>query len=381
MNPLLALSDYGQSYWLDNLTRGKIESGELARRVTEEGLRGITSNPAIFNKAISGRGEYDAQIRQLAAEGLGIEPMYERIVVRDIQDACDVLWPVYEATDGGDGFISLEVSPHLVYDTEGTIAEARYLYEAVARPNVLIKIPGSAEGVPAIEQMLYEGVNVNVTLLFSIGAYESVAEAYVTALERRAAEGLSVHDVASVASFFLSRIDTLVDSRLDELVASGTLPEAQAVALRGEAAVANAKLAYQSFKRIFSGDRWDALKAEGARVQRVLWASTSTKNPAYDDLKYVEPLIGPHTINTMPDQTVDAFLDHGQIVPNSVERDADTAGRVMRSLAEAGIDFDQVTSQLLVEGVRKFIDPFDALLDTLAERREALAADPATTAG
>jgi len=302
-------------------------------------------------------------------------------VVRDIQDACDVLWPVYEATDGGDGFISLEVSPHLVYDTEGTIAEARYLYEAVARPNVLIKIPGSAEGVPAIEQMLYEGVNVNVTLLFSIGAYESVAEAYVSALERRAAEGLSVHDVASVASFFLSRIDTLVDSRLDEMVGSGTLPEAQAVALRGEAAVANAKLAYQSFKRIFSGDRWDALVAEGARVQRVLWASTSTKNPAYDDLKYVEPLIGPHTINTMPDQTVDAFLDHGQIVPNSVERDADTAGRVMRSLAEAGIDFDQVTSQLLVEGVRKFIDPFDALLDTLAERREALAADPATTAG
>lgn len=381
MNPLLALSDYGQSYWLDNLTRGKIESGELTRRVTEEGLRGITSNPAIFNKAISGGGEYDAQIRQLAAEGLGIEPMYERIVVRDIQDACDILWPVYEATDGGDGFISLEVSPHLVYDTEGTIAEARYLYEAVARPNVLIKIPGSAEGVPAIEQMLYEGVNVNVTLLFSIGAYESVAEAYVTALERRAAEGLSVHDVASVASFFLSRIDTLVDSRLDELVGSGTLPEAQAVALRGEAAVANAKLAYQSFKRIFSGDRWDALVAEGARVQRVLWASTSTKNPAYDDLKYVEPLIGPHTINTMPDQTVDAFLDHGQIVPNSVERDADTAGRVMRSLAEAGIDFEQVTSQLLVEGVRKFIDPFDALLDTLAERREALAADPATTAG
>jgi transaldolase len=277
--------------------------------------------------------------------------------------------------------VSLEVSPHLVYDSEGTIAEARYLYEAVARPNVLIKIPGSAEGVPAIEQMLYEGVNVNITLLFSLEAYRAVAEAYVTALERRAAEGLSVRDVASVASFFLSRIDTLVDSTLELQVESGDVSDIDAAALRGQAAVANAKLAYQSFKRIFSGERWAALEAMGARVQRVLWASTSTKNPAYRDLKYVEPLIGPHTINTMPDQTIDAFRDHGTIVADSIERDAEAASTVMEGLAAAGIDFDAVTDQLLAEGVKKFIDPFDALLATLGDRRDVLVADPAATTG
>lgn len=381
MNPLLVLSDYGQSYWLDNLTRGKIESGELARRVADEGLRGVTSNPAIFNKAISEGGEYDVQIRELAEQRLAIDQIYERIVVRDIQDACDVLRPVYDATDGGDGFVSLEVSPHLVYNTEGTIAEARYLNEAVARPNVLIKIPGSAEGVPAIEQMLYEGVNINITLLFSIEAYERVAKAYLTALERRVAEGLSVHDVASVASFFLSRIDSLVDSIIEQRPESGTGSEIDPAPLRGQAAVANAKLAYQSFKRIFSGSRWEALETQGARVQRVLWASTSTKNPAYPDLKYVEPLIGPHTINTMPDQTIDAFRDHGTIVADSIEQDAEEAGAVMTRLAAAGIDFDAVTDQLLAEGVKKFIDPFDTLLATLAERRDALVVDPAATPG
>jgi transaldolase len=292
-----------------------------------------------------------------------------------------VLRPVYDATDGADGFVSLEVSPHLVYDAEATMAEARYLNEAVARPNVLIKIPGSAEGRPAIEQMLYEGINVNITLLFSIEAYEAVAEAYVTALDRRVAEGLSVDGVASVASFFLSRIDSLVDSTIEQRLETGNLSEAGAAALRGQAAVASAKLAYRSFKRIFSGERWEALEARGARVQRVLWASTSTKNPAYPDLKYVEPLIGPHTINTMPDQTIDAFRDHGTIVAGSVEQDGESASAVMERLAAAGIDFDAITDQLLAEGVKKFIDPFDALLATLGERRGALVADPAATTG
>jgi transaldolase len=381
MNPLLELSDFGQSYWLDNLTRGKIESGELARRVQDEGLRGVTSNPSIFNQAISTGDEYDAQLRDLAESGLPIEQVYERIVVKDIRDACDVLRPVYDMTDGADGFVSLEVSPHLVYDAEGTMAEARRLYAAVARPNVLIKIPGSAEGVPAVRQMLYEGVNVNITLLFSIGAYEAVANAYIDALERRQSEGKSVDDIASVASFFLSRIDTLVDSTLDRLSESDPADAENIRALRGEAAVANAKLAYQSFKKIFSGARWERLAARGARVQRVLWASTSTKDPAYSDLKYVEPLIGPETVNTMPDRTIDAFRDHGRIVPDSVERDVAQAEAVMEKLAAVGVDFDAVTAQLLAEGVKKFIDPFDALLATLAERRETLLAARTPTTG
>ena len=321
MNALLQLMTCGQSYWLDNLTRRKIASGELKKRVMAQGLRGITSNPAIFDKAISGGDEYDAQIQQLVRAGCEIHEIYERLVITDIQDACDILRPVYDASDGEDGFVSLEVSPYLAHDTEGTKVEARRLWNAVARPNVCIKIPGTPAGVPAIEEMLYEGININITLLFAITDYEAVAQAYIRALERRVAAGQAVKYVASVASFFLSRIDVLVDQLLGHRIQPGVPPgEApRPEQLLGQAAIANAKLAYQSFKRIFSGERWRVLEEKGARRQRPLWASTSTKDPLYDDVRYVEPLIGPHTVNTMPDETIEAFADHGVIRENSVE--------------------------------------------------------------
>ncbi|MBW2309042.1 MAG: bifunctional transaldolase/phosoglucose isomerase [Deltaproteobacteria bacterium] len=372
MNPLLRLIEYGQSYWLDNLTRSMIKGGELKRRVNEEGLRGVTSNPAIFHKAISGSPDYDAQIKELVAEGLQIHEIYERLVVTDIRDACDVMRPVYDESDGKDGFVSLEVSPYLAHDTEETMAEARRLFKAVGRPNVLIKIPGTPAGVPAIEEMLYEGININVTLLFSLRSYEAVAEAYLKALERRAAEGKPVHDIASVASFFLSRIDVLADQLLGHRIrqrtarSEGPRPEQ----LFGRFAVANARLAYRSYKNIIAGERWKALETKGARVQRLLWASTSTKSPLYRDVYYVEPLIGPDTVNTMPDETIDAFTDHGKIIENSVELEIEDSREVLVNLKEVGVDPDFITQQLQNEGVQKFIDPFDKLMQALAEKRE-----------
>jgi transaldolase/glucose-6-phosphate isomerase len=377
MNPLLELLKCGQSYWLDNLTRGKLASGELHRRVTEQGLRGVTSNPAIFHKAIAGSRDYDAQIAQLVRQGCAIHEIYERLVVSDIQQACDVLRPVYDATDGADGFVSLEVSPYLAYDTEGTMQEVRRLWSAVDRPNLFIKIPGTPAGVPAIEQMLYEGININITLLFSIQAYEAVAHAYIRALERRVAEGKPVERIASVASFFLSRIDVLVDQLLGYRIQPASAGEQapRAALLFGRVAIANAKLAYQSFKKIFSGERWQALEARGARVQRPLWASTSTKDPLYDDVRYVEPLIAPHTVNTMPDETIAAFADHGVVRENTVEADVADAQQVMRELQQVGIELDRVTWQLQHEGVQKFIEPFDKLMQTLAEKRQALLGD------
>jgi transaldolase/glucose-6-phosphate isomerase len=374
MKPLLELIQYGQSYWLDNLTRTMIRNGALKQRVDTQGLRGVTSNPAIFNKAISSSGDYDEQIARLVHEGRSIQDIYERLVVTDVQDACDILRPVYDASDGVDGFVSLEVSPYLAHDTEGTMHEARRLFTAVGRPNVFIKIPGTPAGVPAIEEMLYEGININVTLLFSIQSYEAVAQAYMRALERRLAEGKPVKNVASVASFFLSRIDVLVDQLLGHRVQSvvtqsdGPQPER----LFGKVAVASARLAYQSFKTLFRGPSWQALQARGARVQRPLWASTSTKDPLYSDVCYVEPLIGPHTVNTMPDETIDAFAAHGVIVENSVEAELEQAQQVLRDLAAVGMDLDFVTQQLLHEGVQKFIDPFDTLMRTLASKRQAV---------
>jgi transaldolase/glucose-6-phosphate isomerase len=372
MNTLLQLSQYGQSYWLDNLTRRKITSGELKKRVTEHGLRGVTSNPAIFDKAISGGEDYDAQIQQLVREGCEIHEIYERLVVTDIQDACDILRPVYEASAGEDGFVSLEVSPYLVHNTAETMAEVRRLWNAVDRPNVFIKIPGTPAGVPAIEEMLYEGININITLLFAIKDYEAVARAYLRALERRGSEDKPVTNVASVASFFLSRIDVLVDQLLGHRIRAHmtSSEEPRAEQLLGKAAIANAKLAYQSFKRIFGGDRWMALEEKGARVQRSLWASTSTKDPLYDDVRYVEPPIGPHTVNTMPDETIDAFADHGVIRENSVEADLEEAHRILHDLEKVGVDLDRVTWQLQNEGAQKFIDPYDALMKTLAAKRQ-----------
>jgi transaldolase len=340
--------------------------GTLRHRVETEDLRGVTSNPAIFHKAISGGEEYDEAIDRLAAEGLSVVEIYERLTVADVQGACDVLRPVYDVSQGVDGYVSLEVSPHLAHDTDGTLQEARRLFAAVDRPNVLIKIPGTPAGVQAIEEALFDGLNINVTLLFSIPAYEAIADAYVRALERRLEAGRALDDVASVASFFLSRIDTLTDARLEEL-ADAVDPGARSelVSLRGQAAVANAKLAYQNFRSRIESARWEALAREGARPQRMLWASTSTKDPEYSDVKYVEPLIGPHTVNTMPESTIRAFVDHGTVA-ETVEEGVDEAHRVMDRLADVGIDFDAVTDALLEQGVEKFVKPFDALLEALA---------------
>ncbi len=371
MSTLIKLLDYGQSYWLDNLTRHKIKGGELKKRVTKQGLRGITSNPAIFNKAISNSSDYDSQIKQLVKQELGVHEIYEELTIKDVQDACDVLRSVYDESDGVDGFISLEVSPYLARDTEGTMEEARRLYSKVNRPNVYIKIPGTDEGVPAIEQMLYEGININVTLLFSIQSYEAVAKAYINALKRRAAEGKSIKKVRSVASFFLSRIDVLTDEILSHYIVPGKT-DGDAVRpeeLYGKAAIASAKLAYRSFKKIFSGKRWQNLVQQGAKVQRPLWASTSTKDPLYRDVRYVETLIGPDTVNTLPDSTIDAFADHGILEENTIEKDVKEAAKVFDDLRKLGIDIDFITRQLVNEGIQKFISPYDNLMRSLSRKR------------
>ncbi len=377
MSALLKLIDYGQSYWLDNLTRKMIKSGELKKRVAKEGLRGNTSNPAIFNKAISSGNDYDQQIKKLVNEKKTIGEIYDGLTVKDVQDACDILRQVYDESNGLDGYISLEVSPYLAHDTVGTMNDARRLYKAVNRPNCFIKIPGTKEGVPAIEQMLYEGININVTLLFSIASYEAVAYAYVRALERRVEDGEPVDNVTSVASFFLSRIDVLTDQLLGHLIIpeKNTDNDPRPEYLLGKTAVASAKLAYQSFKRIFSGDKWQKLVDKGARVQRPLWASTSTKDPLYNDVKYVEPLIGKDTVNTMPEVTISAFADHGRIEPDSIEKGLDEAKKVFDDLKKIGIDIDFVTDQLVNEGIQKFIDPFDNLMVTLAKKRKEILGD------
>ncbi len=370
MTPLQQLVKYGQSYWMDNLTRDLIRGGELAARMTSHGLRGVTSNPAIFHKAITSSADYDDQIAELSQAGCSVLQIYEQLVVTDIRDACDVLRPIYETSDGGDGFVSLEVAPTLAYDTAGTIEEARRLWQAVDRPNACIKIPGTPPGLPAIEQMLYEGININVTLLFSLADYEAVAQTYLTALERRVAEDKPVQNVASVASFFLSRIDVLVDQLLSHRMrpegSSGY--DTRPATLLGKVANANAKIAYQSFKMLFSGPRWESLRQKGAQVQRPLWASTSTKNPDFRDVMYVEPLIGPDTVNTMPDETSSAFADHGVLVDNTVEADLEEARHILSELESVGIDLGSVTWQLQHEGVQKFIDPFNLLIEALAEK-------------
>jgi len=367
MSALLQLQEHGQSYWLDNLTRGMLVDGELARRVETEGLRGVTSNPAIFHNAITGSAQYDEDIARFTGRGLGVEGVYDQLTIADVQGACDVLRGVWESTGGVDGYVSLEVSPHLANDTEGTVREARRLHDEVARENVLIKIPGTPAGVPAIRQALFEGVNVNVTLLFSIAAYEAVADAHSEALEQRIEAGRSVDDVASVASFFVSRIDALTDRKLGALAGAAGGDSARCEALLGKAAIANAKLAYVGFQRRLAMDRWARLEALGARPQRMLWASTSTKNPAYSDVMYVEPLIGDLTVNTLPEKTIDAFRDHGRAAATLTEG-VDEARRTMAELAAVGIELDEVTDQLLAEGVEKFAVPFDQLLASLAER-------------
>jgi transaldolase/glucose-6-phosphate isomerase len=368
MNPLRALQNYGQSVWLDYIRRQLLVSGELQRLIEQDGLRGLTSNPAIFEKAITGSTDYTAALQALAGEALEAGALYERLAIQDIQAAADLLQPVYEQTDRGDGFVSLEVSPHLAYDTAGTIAEARRLWRAVGRPNLMIKVPATPQGLPAIERLIGEGINVNVTLLFSQEVYERVAHAYIAGLERLAAGGGDLKAVASVASFFISRIDTAVDALVAARLKTATAAErAQLSRLLGRVAIANAKLAYQRYKQIFRGPRWEALAARGARQQRLLWASTSTKNPDYRDVLYVEELIGPETVNTMPPATLDAFRDHGRVRP-SLEEDLEGAHDTMEILAQVGISMAAVTDKLLAEGVRLFAEPFDKLLEALAPR-------------
>lgn len=362
MSPLLELARFGQSYWLDDLTRTMIKRGELHRRVTEEGLTGVTVNPSIFQAALQASDVYDRQISELAAQPPN--SIYEALIVTDVRDACDVLRPVYDRAEGRDGFVSLEVSPHLARDARGSIAEARRFWQAVARPNLFIKIPGTSEGVAAVEALLSEGINVNITLLFSVDRYEDVALAYTSALERRRAANEPLASIASVASFFLSRIDTLVDEQLRQKIASG-MPEAQR--LLGKCATANARLAYHRFRELSSSDRWHFLETKGARPQRLLWASTSTKDPSYDDLMYVEPLIGPHTINTLPRKTIAAFADHGKVAA-TLEHGLEEAIQVMSDLQSVGIDLAEVTRRLLDEGIEKFVASFDDILQTITTR-------------
>jgi transaldolase len=359
------LQALGQSIWLDSISRDLIRSGEL-QRLVDQGLQGMTSNPTIFEKAITGSADYDDLLRQSARAGMSPAAIFEALAVRDIRAAADVLRPVYERLDGADGFVSLEVSPHLANDTEGTIVDAERLWRAVDRPNVMIKIPGTEAGLPAISATVAKGINVNVTLLFDVDRYEQVAYAYMEGLERYAAGGggRPLGRVASVASFFVSRVDTLVDSHLERT------PGGEA--LQGLAAVANAKLAYERFESLFGGSRFAPLRAQGARVQRVLWASTSTKNPAYPDLKYVDPLIGPHTVNTLPGPTLEAVLDH-VTARLTIKEGLDEAKRQLAALARAGIDLKAVTKQLEVDGVALFAKSYDALLEAIEKKANEVA--------
>jgi len=358
----------GQSPWLDNLRRDWLRDGTLAGLVAQ-GIRGVTSNPTIFAKAISGQDTYDEQFTSLIANG-SVEDAYWDLVVDDIVDALAVLRPVFDSSGGRDGFVSVEVAPALAHDTEGTTVAARGLHERIALPNVLVKIPATVEGIPAIRQMIAEGRSINVTLIFSLTRYSAVIEAYLSGLEALAESGADdLSGVASVASFFISRVDTEVDRRIDA-AANG---DAELLALRGQAAVAQAKLAYALFTEAFSGPRWDALAAKGARVQRPLWASTSTKNPAYPDLAYVDTLIGPDTVNTLPDGTVADFLDHGTVA-RTVDVDMDGAQRIIERLAAAGIDMEEVADVLESEGVASFAASFDDLMDSLETKATALAA-------
>ena len=371
-NPLKRLGALGQSIWLDYIRRDLISSGGLRRLIEEDGLRGMTSNPSIFEKAIGDSSLYDDLLHSLASrKDLNTTGIYEQIAIRDIQDAADALRPVYEESKFRDGYVSLEVSPLLALKTQETIDEARRLWKAVKRENVMIKVPGTAEGLPAIRQLIGEGININVTLLFAQEVYEKVAEAYIAGLEDLAGRGGNLKKMASVASFFISRIDTLVDSKLNDKLKTTTDANQQALlkSLLGKIAIANGKLTYQRYQRIFSGPRWQALAAKAAQSQRVLWASTSTKNPNYRDVIYVEELIGPDTVNTMPPATIDAFRDHGRL-RNSLTEDVAGAGKVMDDLARAGISIKEVTDKLTEDGVKLFADAFEKLLAAVAKNTQ-----------
>ena len=357
------LSALGQSVWIDSLSREWVETGELARMIEEDAVVGVTSNPTIFQKAMAEGDWYDEQLREVLEAEDDPEEIFLQLAVQDIQDACDLFQPVWDEGKGQDGYVSLEVFPRLASDTQGTIEQATRFHEWVDRPNLHVKIPATAEGIPAIEEMIARGRNINVTLIFGLDRYAEVADAYIRGLERLVAAGGDPTRVASVASFFVSRVDTEADRRLDE----AGRPE-----LKGKLAIANAKLAYQRYGEIFRGARWEALAEQGATKQRCLWASTSTKNPEYRDVMYVEELIGPETVNTMPKETTEAFQDHGEVAL-TLEQGVDEARALFRKLAEIGIDYDDVTATLEREGVEKFAASFDELIEGIEEKRKQLA--------
>ncbi|HEX8151188.1 MAG TPA: transaldolase, partial [Pyrinomonadaceae bacterium] len=372
-NRLVEIMKLGQSIWYDNIRRAMLTTGDLRKKIEEDDLRGVTSNPTIFEKAITGSTDYDEQMRQLVQSGKNVSEIYEDLVVQDIADAADTLKPVYDRTDGLDGYISLEVSPKLAYETQGTIDEATRLFERLGRANVMIKIPAAQEGLPAIEECIYRGININVTMIFSIENYEQVAEAFIRGLERRAAEGKSVERIASVASFFVSRVDTAIDADLEYKARHASTPEEKKrlESLLGRAAVANAKLAYQKYKEIFHGARFADLKAKGAQVQRCLWASTGTKNPEYSDVLYVDNLIGPETVNTVPPATYTAIRDHGKVAL-TLEEGVEECRALTGQLAEAGIDLAAVTEKLQKDGLEAFVNSFDTLVESIESKRDAL---------
>ena len=366
MNKIQSLADLGQSIWLDNIHRKMLETGEL-QDLIDTGVLGVTSNPSIFEKAISKSSDYDEQLKAMLAEGSNTDEIYEALVLQDIAMAADTLKQVYDRTDGLDGYVSLEVSPELAEDTDGTIEEAKRYFSSLDRPNIMIKVPATDEGIPAIEALIAAGVNVNVTLIFARSNYEKVARAYLAGLKRASESGKDLLGIASVASFFVSRVDTAVDSALED---SGNQD------LQGKLAIANAKLAYKRFKQIFNGEEWQRLAGSGARVQRPLWASTSTKNPSYPDTLYVDELIGPSTVNTVPPETLDSYLDHGEVQAN-LERGVDQAEQQLTELKELGIDFDAITRKLQEDGVEAFANSYRNLLAAIEGKCERMKAQSA----
>lgn len=370
-SPILQIKEFGQSIWLDNLSRDAIQSGELKAMIASRDVRGITSNPAIFEKAIAGNQVYDASIAQNAGKSVG--EIYEALVFEDIRNACDIFLPVYQETNGLDGYVSIEVPPNLARDPDTTLAEAKRYFEVINRPNVMIKIPGTPEGFPAVEKAIAAGINVNITLLFSVDSYVESFWAYIRGLEARLAAGEDISKVASVASFFISRIDSAIDSEIDHLI--GQTNDAELTEklrkIKGKVAIANAKVAYQEYKKIIQSDRWKTLSAKGAQVQRLLWASTSTKNPEYSDVLYVNELVGNNTVNTMPPNTIEACADRCEIA-SRIESDLEAAYKAIETLPELGINLDQVMSELLDEGIDKFIKPFDSLMASLEQKVKQL---------
>jgi transaldolase len=375
-NQLLEIKNYGQSIWMDNLTRDIIQSGELKNLVENQGICGITSNPAIFEKAIYGNAIYDADIEAGVRAALPTYKIYESLVFEDIRNACDILRPVYDATHCLDGYVSIEVPPTIAHDTEATIKEARRYYQEIGKENVMIKIPGTEAGLPAVEQVISEGINVNVTLLFAVQSYVNCAWAYIRGLEKRVKEGNDINKIASVASFFLSRIDSNIDAKIDATLKKGVddiAVDAKLRAVKGKVAIANAKIAYQEYKKIVQDERWKALAAKGANVQRLLWASTSTKDPSYNDVMYVNELIGPETVNTLPPATIEACSDHCDVA-SRVDTGIDEAYQLIDSLKgpDININIDTVMDELLTDGIEKFVKPFESLMNSLEDKIKLL---------